>query len=258
MSKKSVICVEDVVKTFAGPAGAVTILKNISFEIGRGEFVGVVGPSGSGKSTAINMITGIDRPTSGNVYVLDEHLNKLNENQMAQWRGRNIGIIFQFFQLLPTLSVAENVQLPMHFCKIGNRRMRKERALHCLELVGMVDHAHKLPGMLSGGQQQRVAIARALVNDPPLIVGDEPTGNLDSRTSADVFELFNAIVEQGKTMVMVTHDRDLAAQLPRVIEVLDGKLVRPHADFMAQPSRPTQSLNLNTSEVQYVLDKSMA
>lgn len=224
MSNPSIIRVQDVVKSFKGAAGPTTVLKNVSFEIGKGEFVGVVGPSGSGKSTVINMITGIDRPTSGNVYVLDKLLNKLNENQMAQWRGRNVGIIFQFFQLLPTLSVAENVQLPMHFCKIGSRKARNARALHCLDLVGMVDHAHKLPGMLSGGQQQRVAIARALVNDPPLIVGDEPTGNLDSRTSAELFDLFNSIVAQGKTMIMVTHDRELAARLPRVIEVLDGKL----------------------------------
>lgn len=252
MSEKPIITLQDVVKTFDGPMGPVTILKNISFEVGGGEFVGVVGPSGSGKSTAINMITGIDRPTSGQVHVLGENLNQLNENKMAQWRGRNIGIIFQFFQLLPTLSVAENVQLPMHFCKIGNRRERQARALHCLDLVGMVDHAHKLPGMLSGGQQQRVAIARALVNDPPLIVGDEPTGNLDSRTSAEVFDLFNAIVARGKTMIMVTHDRDLAAKLPRVIEVLDGKL-NPHHRINGSQNR-----FFNQNEVQSVREKSLA
>ena len=226
-SPNNIIDLAHIVKQFDSPAGPVTILKDVSFQATLGEFIAVVGPSGSGKSTMINMITGIDRPTSGNVDVLGQRLNDLNENKVAQWRGRNIGIIFQFFQLLPTLSVTENVQLPMHFCKIGNRKERKQRALHCLDLVGMVDHAHKLPGMLSGGQQQRVAIARALVNDPPLIIGDEPTGNLDSRTSDEVFKLFSKIVAQGKTMVMVTHDRSLAAQLPRVVEVMDGKIVRP-------------------------------
>lgn len=254
MLEPSIISLQDVVKTYDSPAGSVTVLKNISFQIGRGEFVGVVGPSGSGKSTAINMITGIDRPTSGNVHVLDKRLNDLDENKMAQWRGRNVGIIFQFFQLLPTLSVAENVQLPMHFCKIGNRRQRQERALHCLDLVGMVDHASKLPGMLSGGQQQRVAIARALVNDPPLIVGDEPTGNLDSRTSDEVFNLFNAIVEGGKTMIMVTHDRDLAAQLPRIIEVQDGRLNQHHNEARTY----AHSDEYSKSEMKNVLNKSMA
>ena len=156
--------------------------------------------------------------------MLGQNLNRLSENKLAQWRGRHVGIIFQFFQLLPTLSVLENVQLPMTFCGIGRKRERHKRATTCLEMVGMVDHAHKLPSMLSGGQQQRVAIARALVNDPPIIVGDEPTGNLDSKTSADMFTLFRRIVDQGKTMLMVTHDRDLAAQLPRVISVLDGQI----------------------------------
>lgn len=212
-------------KSVAAPTGEVTILKGISLQVNKGEFVGVIGPSGSGKSTLINMMTGIDRPSAGDVSVLGHNLNSMSENALAQWRGRNLGIIFQFFQLLPTLSAMENVMLPMHFCKIGNRRERQERALHCLDLVEMADHAHKLPSMMSGGQQQRVAIARALANDPPLLIGDEPTGNLDSKTGAAVFGLFEGLVARGKSIVMVTHDRDLANKLPRVIEVLDGNIV---------------------------------
>ncbi|MEW5985236.1 MAG: ABC transporter ATP-binding protein [Chloroflexota bacterium] len=221
----NVIQLKKVVKEFDGPAGRVSILKEVSFQAEQGEFVGIVGPSGSGKSTLLNMITGIDRPTAGEVTVLGEGIHHLGENSLAQWRGRHLGIIFQFFQLLPTLTALENVALPAHFCKVGRGRARKERAMNCLELVGMVQHAHKLPGELSGGQQQRVAIARALVNDPPLLVADEPTGNLDSQTSAEVFGLFQRIVAEGKTMVMVTHDRGLAAKLPRVVEVLDGRIL---------------------------------
>ncbi|MEM7119187.1 MAG: ABC transporter ATP-binding protein [Chloroflexota bacterium] len=220
----TIIELDNIVKTYEIGVETAVILQGISTSVRSGEFVGVVGPSGSGKSTLINMVTGIDRPTSGAVTVLGQNLNRLSENKLAQWRGRHVGIIFQFFQLLPTLSVLENVQLPMTFCGIGRKRQRRERAAACLEMVGMADHAHKLPSMLSGGQQQRVAIARALVNDPPIIVGDEPTGNLDSKTSADMFALFQHIVNQGKTMLMVTHDRDLASQLPRVISVLDGQI----------------------------------
>ncbi|MCL4871706.1 MAG: ATP-binding cassette domain-containing protein [Anaerolineae bacterium] len=170
-------------------------------------------------------------------------LNFMGENKMARWRGRNIGIIFQFFQLLPTLSAVENVVLPMHFCQVGHKRERWHKAMACLELVGMADHAQKLPGQLSGGQQQRVAIARALVNDPPLLVADEPTGNLDSETSAAMFALFREIVAQGKTMVMVTHDRELAARLPRVIEVLDGQITEYAAGYQAQIAAATVPAN---------------
>lgn len=223
MSK--IVALDNIVKTYQSGSQTTTILRGVSTAVEPGEFVGIVGPSGSGKSTLINMVTGIDRPTSGAVTVFGQNLNSLSENKLAQWRGRHIGIIFQFFQLLPTLSVLENVQLPMTFCGIGRKRQRRQRALECLELVRMAAHAHKLPSMLSGGQQQRIAIARALVNDPPLIVADEPTGNLDSKTGATMFALFRRIVAQGKTMLMVTHDRDLAQQLPRVISVLDGRLV---------------------------------
>lgn len=230
MSENPIIELQNIFKSFKSATtatGQVTILKGISLQINPGEFAGVIGPSGSGKSTMINMMTGIDRPTSGDVTVLGQTINNMSENALAQWRGKNVGIIFQFFQLLPTLSALENVMLPMNFCGIGKRKERIERARYCLEVVGMADHADKLPATLSGGQQQRVAIARALANDPPLLIGDEPTGNLDSKTGAAVFSLFESLVEQGKTIVMVTHDRDIATKLPRVIEVLDGMVVEP-------------------------------
>ena len=228
MSKNPIIDLQNIFKSFKSAttaSGQVTILKGVSLQIAPGEFAGVIGTSGSGKSTLINMITGIDRPTSGDVTVLNQAVNTLSENALAQWRGKNMGIIFQFFQLLPTLSAQENVMLPMNFCGIGSRKEKRERARYCLDVVGMADHADKLPATLSGGQQQRVAIARALANDPPLLIGDEPTGNLDSKTGAAVFSLFESLVSQGKTIVMVTHDRDIANRLPRVIEVLDGMVV---------------------------------
>ncbi|MCB0116404.1 MAG: ABC transporter ATP-binding protein, partial [Caldilineaceae bacterium] len=181
--------------------------------------------SGSGKSTLINMITGIDRPSAGEVVVAGARLNDLSESAMARWRGRTIGVIFQFFQLLPALTVLENVMLPMDFCNTWPTRERKDRALALLEQVEMADQAHKLPSAISGGQKQRAAIARALANDPPLLVGDEPTGNLDSRTADRVFELFNGLVAQGKTLVMVTHDREIAQRAPRIVRVEDGHVL---------------------------------
>lgn len=218
------ISLRNVVKDYDGLAGTVRVLQSLSLEVRKGEFVGVCGPSGSGKSTLINMITGIDRPTSGDVLVADTLLNKLSENELARWRGRSVGVIFQFFQLLPTLTVVENIMLPMDFCRMWTLKERPQRALQLLEQVGLADQAHKLPNALSGGQQQRAAIARALANDPPLLVGDEPTGNLDSRTADKVFTLFEELVAQHKTFVMVTHDNGLAARLPRVVEVVDGQL----------------------------------
>jgi putative ABC transport system ATP-binding protein len=170
------------------------------------------------------MITGIDRPTRGDVHVIGAHLNDLNENQLAHWRGRNVGVIFQFFQLLPTLTVLENVIFPMECCRMWKPRERPQRAMHLLEQVGLADQAHKLPNTLSGGQQQRAAIARAMANDPLLIMGDEPTGNLDSKSADKVFCLFEELVRGGKTFMMVTHDLGLARRIPRVIEVLDGDL----------------------------------
>jgi len=222
----ALIDLRDVVKIYETGAGDVTVLKDITLQVRPGEFVSVVGPSGSGKSTLLNMITGIDRPTSGEVLIGDETVHAMSENQLARWRGRNVGVIFQFFQLLPTLTVLENVMLPMDFCKVYRRRERKARALHLLEQVNIAEHAHKLPSGLSGGEQQRAAIARALANDPPLVVADEPTGNLDTVTANGVFALFEDLVAQGKTLLVVTHDRSLSTRTERVLHLLDGRIHR--------------------------------
>jgi putative ABC transport system ATP-binding protein len=220
----ALIELRDVFKTYEAGGGDVTVLKEVTLKVQPGEFVSVVGPSGSGKSTMLNMITGIDRPTSGEVLVGGEAVHELSENELARWRGRNVGVIFQFFQLLPTLTVLENVMLPMDFCNVYKRRERKEHAMRLLEQVGIADQADKLPSALSGGQQQRAAIARALANDPPVIVGDEPTGNLDTGTADAVFELFQDLVAQGKTLVIVTHDRELSGRTERVLHLLDGRI----------------------------------
>lgn len=222
---KPIIVLDAVVKAYDTAAGPYHALKGVSMTIMRGEFVAVVGKSGSGKSTLMNMITGIDRPTSGEVHVAGTTITHLDENALAAWRGRNLGIIFQFFQLLPTLTVAENVMLPMDFCDIGTESERRTRAMALLERMEMVEQADKLPAALSGGQQQRVAIARALANDPPLLLADEPTGNLDSRTADAIFRLFQDLAAQGKTVVMVTHDTDLARRAGRAITVADGQIV---------------------------------
>jgi putative ABC transport system ATP-binding protein len=222
----SIIHLDQVIKTFHSGMGDVTVLRQVSLKVKPGEAVGVVGPSGSGKSTLINMIAGIDRPTSGEVIVVGQPVHTLSENQLARWRGRNVGVIFQFFQLLPTLSVIENVMLPMDFCNTYRSRERDSRAMALLEQVGLADQAYKLPNTLSGGEQQRAAIARALANDPPLLLADEPTGNLDSKTAEGVFQLFEQFVNAGKTLLMVTHDRSLAARLPRIIELRDGSVSR--------------------------------
>jgi putative ABC transport system ATP-binding protein len=223
---KPLVSLQKVEKVFKTPAGPFRALKSVDLQVEAGEFVAVVGPSGSGKSTLINMITGIDRPTSGEVHVVGERLTEMNENQVAKWRGRNVGVVFQFFQLLPTLTVLENVMMPMHYCGTYKRE-RRERAMELLELVEVPDTANKYPSQISGGQQQRAAIARALSNDPKLIVGDEPTGNLDTISAGLVFGLFEELVEGGKTIIMVTHDRDLAGNIPRVEEVRNGLLVSP-------------------------------
>jgi putative ABC transport system ATP-binding protein len=221
-----VVQVKDVTKSFPVGDGEITILKGISFEVRTGEFVSIVGPSGNGKSTLLNMITGIDRPSGGEVIVTGREVHRMSENQLASWRGEYVGIIFQFFQMLPALSLLQNVILPMDFANKYSSKERRQRAMDLLEMVGLADQAGKLPSMVSGGQQQRAAIARALANDPPLLVGDEPTGNLDSRTAGDVFDLFSDLVEQGKTMLMVTHDKELARRVPRVLEIIDGKITR--------------------------------
>lgn len=216
--------VDNVVKNFQGPSGTIHVLKSVNLHVHRGEFVGVRGPSGSGKSTLVNMITGIDRPTGGSVRVAGQPIEKMNENELARFRGKHIGVVFQFFQLLPTLTVLENVILPMDFCRVWKPKERSQRAMMLLEQMGLADQAHKLPNTLSGGQQQRAAIARALANDPPLLVGDEPTGNLDSKTADMVFTLFEELVKKGKTFIMVTHDNDLAKRMPRLVHVFDGVL----------------------------------
>lgn len=225
MSERSLIHLQNVVKAYETPAGEFLALKDINLSIGKGEFVAVVGKSGSGKSTLINMLTGIDRPTRGEIFIDNVAIHKLQEGPMAEWRGRTIGIIFQFFQLLPMLTCIENVMLPMDFCNMFKASEREERALHLLEQVEMGDHAYKLPNAISGGQQQRVAIARALANDPPLIVADEPTGNLDSVTADSVFRLFTEMVAQGKTILMVTHDEELAERVDYQITLVDGEIV---------------------------------
>jgi putative ABC transport system ATP-binding protein len=226
----NLIDLRDVEKTYETEAGGLTVLKDVSLRVHPGEFVGVVGPSGSGKSTLLNMITGIDRPSGGEVFVGGEPVHTLSENELARWRGRNVGVIFQFFQLLPTLTILENVMLPMDFCNIYKGRERKERAMHLLEQVGIADQAHKLPSALSGGQQQRAAIARALANDPPLLVGDEPTGNLDTATADQVFTLFGELVDQDKTLVIVTHDLGLSERMGRVLHLLDGRIHRDQSN----------------------------
>jgi ABC-type lipoprotein export system ATPase subunit len=215
----------DVSKAYRTPAGDFPALKAINLTINRGQYVGLVGKSGSGKSTLINMLTGIDHPTSGEISIGGIPLHKLSETRMARWRGRNEGIVFQFFQLLPTLTVLENVVLPMALIGMYPRGERRERGMQLLDMVGIAEHAHKLPSAISGGQQQRVAIARALANDPPLIVGDEPTGNLDSRTAQTVFDIFDELVSLGKTLIIVTHDESQARRFNRTIVLADGEIV---------------------------------
>ncbi len=229
----ALIRLDNVDKAYQTPVGEFIALRNINLRIGKGEFVAVVGKSGSGKSTLINMITGIDRPSAGQIYIGDTAIHTLREGPMAEWRGRNVGVIFQFFQLLPMLTCIENVMLPMDFCNMYKSSERENRALHLLEQVDMVEHAYKLPSEVSGGQQQRVAIARALANDPPLLVADEPTGNLDSKTADSVFHLFETMVTRGKTILMVTHDEELARRVSRRITLTDGEII--HEEYLRAP-----------------------
>ncbi len=224
-AKGALIELRRVVKRFDSTAGTFTALKGVDLCVGAGEFVAVIGKSGSGKSTLVNMIAGIYRPTSGEVYVGNTAVHALGENQMAIWRGRTLGIVFQFFQLLPMLTLAENVMLPMDFCGMYSPRERRQRAFDLLDQMEMTDHANKLPSAISGGQQQRVAIARALANDPPILLADEPTGNLDSKTADSVFQLFTDLVKQNKTILMVTHDNDLTQRASRAVLIADGDIV---------------------------------
>jgi len=233
---QALIELEQVKKAYQTPAGDFYALDGIDLRIEPGEMVAVLGKSGAGKSTLINMVTGIDRPTFGRVRMGPHAIHELSEDQVAVWRGRNVGVIFQFFQLLPMLTCAQNVMLPMDFANLyGSSRERRERAVHLLEQVGIAEQADKLPSAVSGGQRQRVAIARALANDPMFLAADEPTGNLDSTTADAVFRVFEKLVDEGKTVLMVTHDRDLAGRASRIVQLADGKVLEdahPH-----QPGR---------------------
>jgi ABC-type lipoprotein export system ATPase subunit len=224
----AVIDLRSVHKYYQSAAGDYHALKGIDLCICAGEFVSIIGKSGSGKSTLLNMITGIDRPTTGQVLVNGTALHEMNENQMAIWRGGNLGIIFQFFQLLPSLNLLQNVILPMELAGKFSSRERRKRAEYLLELVGLEEHQHKLPSMISGGQQQRAAVARALANDPPILIADEPTGNLDSKTAETVFALFNDLVAHGKTVIIVTHDSSLAKRAHRTALITDGEIVNEY------------------------------
>jgi ABC-type lipoprotein export system ATPase subunit len=225
---RPLIHLDDVVKRYETPAGSLTALKSVSLEVGSGEFVAVIGKSGSGKSTLVNMITGIDRPSSGGVWVDGTAVHELSEGATAQWRGRTVGVVFQFFQLLPTISLLDNVVLPMEFCRLWTPRERRERAHDLLARVGLAEKARKLPAAVSGGEQQRVAIARALATNAPLLVADEPTGNLDSATAASMIDLFEQLVADKKTVLIVTHDNDMAARATRTVVVADGTVVNEY------------------------------
>jgi putative ABC transport system ATP-binding protein len=233
-----IVSLKKVVKQFDSGDVRVTVLDGIDLTVQAGEFIAIVGPSGNGKSTLLNMVTGIDHPTSGEIVVNQQRLHRMSEDQLSAWRGRDVGIVFQFFQLLPALTLVQNTILPMDFIGRLDKRARRRRAELLLELVGLSDQMHKLPGQVSGGQQQRAAIARALANDPPLIVADEPTGNLDGKTSDEVFNLFKSLTQVGKTVLMVTHNDQLACQASRTIEIRNGRIVR---DENCDPSQAVQA-----------------
>jgi putative ABC transport system ATP-binding protein len=228
------ISLRKVGKSYVTPAGLYPALREIDLEIGAGEFVALVGKSGSGKSTLLNLIGGIDRPSQGEVIVAGAAVHQVPESALARWRGKTVGVVFQFFQLLPTLTIAENVMLPMDFCKVRPARQRRPRALELLDLVGIADQADKLPSTLSGGQQQRAAIARALANDPQIVIADEPTGNLDSATARAVLDLFRKLIALGSTGVIATHERDISG-IDRTVELVDGATVSQLSVTQSQP-----------------------
>jgi len=241
-NKAPAVQMREMVKVYEDVAGKFTALDRVNLDIAQGEFVAIVGKSGSGKTTLLNLLAGIDRPTMGEVFVNGTGLGSLSESQLAEWRGRTIGLVFQFFQLLPTLTVAENVMLPMDFAKIIPAAERRPRALELLDRVGIRDQADKLPASLSGGQQQRAAIARALANDPPILMADEPTGNLDSKTSTSVLELFAELNAEGRTIILVTHERDAQSFTTRQVMMVDGRVAdgaQTEADQLKSGSQPT-------------------
>ncbi|MBU0496092.1 MAG: ABC transporter ATP-binding protein [Chloroflexi bacterium] len=223
-TSEPLIRLANVTKVYPMGPRSYTALRGVDLDIGAGEFVALIGPSGSGKSTILNMITGIDKPTAGTVTVNGVRIDRLGENALARWRGQNIGIVFQFFQLLPTLTALENVILPMDLRGM-HRGKRREQALEHLHLVGLEDHAGHLPSEMSGGEQQRVAIARALANDPPILIADEPTGNLDTGTGERIIDILTELHRRGKTVVMVTHEPYIALLAERVLQVQDGLVV---------------------------------
>ena len=221
-SPPAIIELRQLRKSYHTPAGQMPALLGLDLTVAPGEFTAVMGKSGAGKSTLVNMITGIDQPDSGEILIAGTEVHHLSEDARARWRGLNLGVVFQFFQLLPSINLIKNVTIPMEFCGVFTPKERRERALHILDQVGLADHVNKRPSEISGGQQQRVAIARALANDPPILVADEPTGNLDSRTSDEIMELFESMVARGKTLLIVTHDRSVAARAARQVKIVDG------------------------------------
>ncbi len=234
---KKIIELKNVEKDYLQGGQQQTVLHQISLGIMAGEFVAVVGPSGNGKSTLLNLLTGIDHPSRGEIRVNGSRLQTMSDKKLTRWRGQNVGIVFQFFQLLPTLTLLQNIILPMDFMAKLSKAERHERALELLHIVGLTDKAHNLPSQVSGGQQQRAAIARALANDPPIIVADEPTGNLDSETAQAVFQLFSQLRDQGKTLVMVTHNEQLAEGASRKLEIRSGRIHADHS-LVAANSAP--------------------
>ena len=224
MSSEALISLRNVGKSYPTHSGSFAALRDITLDIARGEFLGVVGHSGSGKSTLLNLLSGIDRATVGELFVNDLALHTMRESELAKWRGRTVGIVFQFFQLLPTLTAIENVMLPMDLCARWPARERDGRARALLEQLGVADQQHKLPATLSGGQQQRVAIARALANEPSVLLADEPTGNLDSRNAANILELFASLAAQGQTIVAASHDAGVHRVCTRTVAIADGAI----------------------------------
>lgn len=231
---KNIVQLNQVYKDYPQAGALQTVLHGIDLQIAPGEFVAIVGPSGNGKSTLLNLITGIDQPSRGEVIVNGTALHKLSQEKLSAWRGANVGIVFQFFQLLPALNLLQNTLLPMDFLGKLDKRRRRDRAMELLERMGLADAAERLPSQVSGGQQQRAAIARALANDPPLIVADEPTGNLDAATADAVFEVFAHLRDQGKTLLMVTHNEALADAASRKLEIRSGR-VHVDSHSLGQP-----------------------
>lgn len=231
MNRKTspIIRIHGVNKSYPTLAGAVQALRNVSFEVLPGEFIAIFGKSGAGKSTLVNLISGIDNADSGEIIVNGAAIHTMNEDQRARWRGKTLGVVFQFFQLLPSLNLIENITIAMDLTDALPLRQRRQRALHLLEEMEIAEHALKPPAKISGGQQQRVAIARALANDPPILIADEPTGNLDSKTRDGILDIFSALAKQGKTLLIVTHDKEIASRASRVIHLRDGQIVEAGA-----------------------------